>query len=100
MTVSSLGLRSVANSLSALSSPVEVLLRKKRLDLTAVVRHEDEATEPLRIKSVSMRGAQREVTTLLKKLGYRPVTGWKSPETTGQDSGWVDSHRVFRISDE
>lgn len=87
----------MANSLDALSSPVEVRLRKMRLDLTAVVAHEDEATEPLRVKSVSMRGAQREVTTLLKRLGYRPVTTWRTPAAS--DVGAVESQRVFRLDE-
>ena len=94
MSVRSLGLVSVANSLAALSSPVEIRLRKKRLDVTADAEHEDEATEPLRVKSVSMRGAQREITTHMKGLGYLPVTSWSGAE---QVAGALESRRVFRF---
>jgi hypothetical protein len=58
--------------------PIEVWLTQKNLEITCRVVHEDESVEMLGVDSLSMRGAQREMTGWYISKGYAPVGRWES----------------------
>lgn len=95
MSSTSVVLRGVKHSLSNESSPVEIRLTKRNLKVVCIVVHEDENTETLEVDSISMRGAQREMTGHLLKLGYRPASRWESDD----DSAGAETYRVFRLDE-
>jgi hypothetical protein len=58
-------------------SPIEVWLRQKNMEVNCVVVREDESTDhTLDVVSLSMRGAQREITGNLIDWGYKPEGRW------------------------
>jgi hypothetical protein len=79
------------------SSPIEVWLSQSNMTVTCRVVHEDESTEHLDIDSLSMRGAQREITGLLINLGYKPDGRWT---TEAEDSNYEDREtwRRFKLA--
>jgi len=58
------------------TQPIEVWLSQKRLKVTCTIVYEDEGTDEVDVDSLSMRGAQREVTGWLIKQGYTPAGRW------------------------
>jgi hypothetical protein len=58
--------------------PVEVWLTQNNMQVTCRVIHEDETAEELDVNSLSMRGAQREVTGWFLSDGYTPVGRWEA----------------------
>lgn len=58
-------------------TPIEVWLRQHNMAVTCMEVHEDETTDELDIKSLSMRGAQREITGYFIQHGYEPVGRWR-----------------------
>lgn len=66
-------------------SVVEVWLTQKSIVIRCMIVNEDESTRDVAINSLNMRGAQREVTALLRGRGLGPgytgVGRWK-PETS------------------
>jgi len=77
--------------------PVEVWLleAKPGFRIACNVVHEDESADHPDIDSLSMRGAQREITSYLISQGYEPVGRW---EVTARDGagGTTESMRRFR----
>lgn len=73
-------------------SPIEVWLTKANIGITCRVVHEDESTEELQVDSLSMRGAQREMTGYFKRLGYEPAGRWETEHAGEAD----DSEETFR----
>jgi hypothetical protein len=73
------------------SGPVEVWLSKRNLSITCRVVFEDEAVKQLDVRSLSMRGAQREITGLLITVGYEPVGRWSIEDDDG-----LETMRHFR----
>ena len=63
------------NQLDA-SSPVEIWLTQKNMEITCMVVFDDETTESIEVESLSMRGAQREITGYLLGQGYEPSGRW------------------------
>lgn len=61
---------------SAGVGPVEIWLSKANIEITCTMVREDETTEPLKVNSLSMRGAQREITGWLMEQGYDPAGRW------------------------
>jgi hypothetical protein len=57
-------------------SPIEVWLRQRNLTVRCKVVYGGESTEELEIDSLSMRGAQREITGWLISQGYKPDGRW------------------------
>jgi hypothetical protein len=57
-------------------SPIEVWLRQRNLTVSCKVVYGGESTEELEIDSLSMRGAQREISGLLISQGYKPDGRW------------------------
>ena len=76
------------------SRPIEVWLSQPNIEITCSVVFEDESTTTLDIDSLSMRGAQREITGWLISQGYRPVGRWED-EANAPD-GQRECSRRFR----
>jgi len=62
------------------TGPVEVWLRQGNMEISCMVVREDESTTGLEVESLSMRGAQRELTGYLIDQGYTPAGRWDYPE--------------------
>ena len=58
--------------------PVEIWLIQQGngLEIACMMVEDDESTRAIDVTSMSMRGAQREVTGWLKRQGYEPVGRW------------------------
>ena len=74
--------------------PVEVWLTQRNLEVTCRVVNEDESVEGLTVDSLSMRGAQREITGWFIDQGYRPVGRWTS-YVDGDTGEGLESSRRF-----
>jgi hypothetical protein len=74
-------------------SPIEVWLTQKNMAVTCMVVHEDETTDELDVDSMSMRGAQREMTSWFIAEGYQPVGRWQA-----EDDGGGETMRRFRLA--
>jgi hypothetical protein len=75
------------------SGPVEVWLTQGNIAIDCRIVFEDEsATEPA-INSLSMRGAQREMTAWLIQQGYEPAGRWEA-EVQGEEG--TETVRRFR----
>jgi hypothetical protein len=74
--------------------PIEVWLSQRNMQVTCTVVHEDESTRQLDISSLSMRGAEREITGDLIGSGYAPVGRWETEEHD-DDRGAVEVMRKF-----
>ncbi len=57
--------------------PIEVWLRQDNMQVKCMVVYEDESTSEPDVDSLSMRGAQREMTSRLIGEGYEPAGRWK-----------------------
>ena len=58
-------------------SPIEVWLTQENMEVNCMMVREDESTDTsLDVMSLSMRGAQREVTGALIEWGYKPDGRW------------------------
>jgi len=79
------------------AGPIEVWLRKadRGLSINCTVVHDDESTDTLDVDSLSMRGAQREMTGALIREGYEPAGRWET-EREHDDEGPVETVRSFR----
>jgi len=86
----------MTNSPRDKSSPIEVWLSQSNMSVACRVVFEDETAEPLRIDSLSMRGAQREITAYLIESGYTPVGRWET-EAAAEDSA-IEVSRKFRAA--
>ena len=81
-----------------LPSPVEVWLSKPHIEIKCRIVHEDESTEEPSVESLSMRGAQREITGWLVSLGYAPVGRWET-EWSHEGTGQQETMRRFRVAE-
>ncbi|GAA3089185.1 hypothetical protein JOF29_007953 [Kribbella aluminosa] len=86
------------SSIENKSSPIEVWLRQENMAIVCTVVYEDESTQQLDVDSLSMRGAQREMTGWLISNGYQPVGRWESEATgaDGDDLVAVETSRRFK----
>ena len=83
-----------------LPSPVEIWLSHTNTEITCTVVLEDESTSALGVHSLSMRGAQREVTGYFIAHGYTPVGGWEVEADSDDGSGGkvaVETTRQFKL---
>ncbi len=76
------------------TGPLEVWLTQRNMTVKCMIVREDESAEHPRIRSLSMRGAQREVTRLLSG-DYRPSGRW---ETIIQNAAGTEAVRRFQMS--
>ena len=74
------------------NGPIEVWLSQPVIEITCTLVADDESTANLDITSLSMRGAQREITGYLIGIGYEPAGRW---ETEG-GSDVLEVSRKFR----
>ena len=75
------------------SGPIEVWLRKAAIGITCTLVRADESTQQVDVESLSMRGAEREMTGWFIRQGYSPAGRW---ETTATGNGATEVMRVFR----
>jgi hypothetical protein len=74
--------------------PVEVWLTQKNMQITCRVVYEDESTAELEVDSLSMRGAQREMTGYFIRGGYTPAARW---ELISDEEYGLESVRRFNL---
>lgn len=77
-------------------SPIEVWLTQQNMTVTCNVVHEDESTHSYPVDSLSMRGAQREMTGYFIRQGYEPVGRWEY-EVQADDGEAAETMRRFKI---
>jgi hypothetical protein len=77
------------------AGPIEVWLTQKNMAVTCIVVNEDESTREPDIHSLSMRGAQREITGWLIRQGYKPDGRW-SVEHSDSPMSAVETWRRFK----
>ncbi len=63
--------------------PIEVWLSQSNMQVTCRVVREDESTDELDVDSLSIRGAEREITGWVIRQGFTPVGRWEE-ETDGE----------------
>jgi hypothetical protein len=56
--------------------PIEVWLTQRNMEVTCRIVHEDETVETVDVDSLSMRGAQREITGWLIGDGFKAIGRW------------------------
>lgn len=76
--------------------PIEVWLTRRNLAVTCRVVHEDESTDEYDVQSLSMRGAQREMTGYFKREGYEPAGRWITAQAAEVEDGPEETYRRFR----
>jgi hypothetical protein len=80
------------------ASPIEVWLTQQNMTVTCQIVHEDESIEALDVDSLSMRGAQREITGWLIDQGYKPDGRWiTEAEDDRVDYGPSETWRRFKL---
>ena len=77
------------------SGPIEVWLTKGNIEVTCMIVFEDETSTDQSVDSLSMRGAQREMTSFLINWGYEAAGRWDAEEVT-DDGDVLESVRRFR----
>ena len=66
--------------------PIEVWLTQPNLEVSCMIVHEDESTDVgFDVTSMTMRGAQREMTGWFISQGYTPVGRWESARSKLED---------------
>jgi hypothetical protein len=75
--------------------PIEVWLTKANLEITGRIVFEDESATDISVSSLSMRGAQREITAWLIGDGYEAAGRW-STEAADDDGPAEETMRQFR----
>jgi hypothetical protein len=78
--------------------PVEVWLTKANIAITCQVVREDESVGSYGVESLSMRGAQREMTGWMIDHGYETAGRWETAE--GTDDGASETVRKFKPTSE
>jgi hypothetical protein len=68
------------------TQPIEVWLSQTNMQITCRIVYEDETTAETGADSLSMRGAQREITSWLIERGYEPAGRWAT-EHEGNGGG-------------
>jgi len=76
-------------------SPIEVWLSQVNLQVTCMIVAEDESTREFHVVSLSMRGAQREITGYLISQGFEPVGRWEAAQVDGAGDE-IEAVRKFR----
>jgi hypothetical protein len=84
-----------------LPSPIEVWLSQASMKVRCTVVLEDETTSTLDVNSLSMRGAQKEMTGYLIEHGYTPIGDWEVEADSDNGDGGretVEASRKFKLS--
>ena len=80
------------------TKPFEVWLSQRNIQIHCMIVNDDETTEQLDVDSLSMRGAQREMTGWLLSQGYKPVGRWEAQEVS-KEGGDIETMRQFKPAD-
>jgi hypothetical protein len=75
--------------------PLQAILSRKNLEITCTLVFEDESLSGQPVVSLSLRGAQREITGRLVALGFVPAGRWSAEEEPDED-GYREWTRGFR----
>jgi len=78
------------------NKPVEIWLTKTNIAVTCSIVFEDETGDHLDVDSLSMRGAQREMTSWMIGQGYEPADRWNTEEEDEPGGEVLESSRTFR----
>jgi hypothetical protein len=70
--------------------PIEVWLSQPNIEITCRIVREDETAAYPDVDSLSLRGAQREITAWLIGLGYAPVGRWETEGRYDEVAGGVE----------
>jgi hypothetical protein len=73
---------------------LSAVLSQKNIEITGTLVFEDESIIYPAVKSVSMRGAQREITGMLVANGYVPAGRWT--EEGDDEDGFLEFSRTFK----
>lgn len=65
--------------------PIEVWLSQPNISIECNVVYDDESTSSHDVTSLSMRGAQREITGFLIGEGYKPFGRWEYEDGDGKE---------------
>ena len=68
------------------TSPIEVWLSQPNIQVTCRIVFEDESATELNVDSLSMRGAQREMTSYLIGKGYEAAGRWSTEDEDGRET--------------
>ena len=82
----------MTDRLDAPGGPIEVWLDQANIVVYARIKFEDGTESELHVESLSMRGAQREVTGYLIEQGYQPAERWD----VRADGDHITAMRQFR----
>lgn len=66
--------------------PIEVWLTAKDTGVTCMLVRGDETTDQLTVDSLSIPGAQREITGYLIGEGYTPIGSWATPDNDADET--------------
>ncbi len=84
----------MSNTKDRRPQPVQAVLAQKNIEITCTLVFEDESISYPEVRSVSMRGAQREITGQLVVKGYVPTARWS--EATEDGDGFRECMRTFK----
>jgi hypothetical protein len=76
------------------AEPIEVCLSQPYLEVTCRIVFRDGSAVAVGVDSLSIAGAQREMTTWLMEQGYEPAGRWNAGGGTGHETA-----RLFRRAD-
>jgi hypothetical protein len=65
--------------------PIEVWLSQDNMVVTCRVVFEDESVTDLHVDSLSLRGAEREITGHLIAEGLKPAGRWQAEDNDGRE---------------
>lgn len=71
---------------------VEVIVTRKGMSLMATLYGPDETAVDLEVNTLSVRGAQRDVTASMIDGGYKPLGRWETLAEYGDDE---EASRLF-----
>ena len=79
------------------TQPIEVWLSQRNFEVTSRVVYQSERTDHLKIESLSVHGAEREVTGFLIQQGYAPAGRWEIERLIdGDQESPVETSRRFK----
>jgi hypothetical protein len=76
-------IKGMSNQLET-AKAIEVWLRKSNIEVICKVVFDDESGDELSIDSLSLRGAQREITAWFIAMGFEPAGRWQDEGASGE----------------
>jgi hypothetical protein len=87
-------IKDMSNTRRRRPQAVQAVLSRKNIEIFCTLVFEDESVSYPVIASVSVRGAQREITGRLVGIGYTPVGRWSDEGV--DDDGYAEWTRSFK----